>query len=647
MPTPLQRQKHQAYFEHEELCGSDTILWVRIQGEEYTRCIQTVSPWVYRETTQYRTWENLPSHSAPSAVELIAPTLWNLTNSAATDFPETRVCPAATFDAYVSQLSPWEAELLQQVDLSEDPFTVSDVLSHGVCAVSDGSVWTDNHGSYGWMISSDLGDRVARGMGPARGAKVDSYRAEAYGMLAILCFLRRLSEFTTQMEPWRGILATDSQSLLETITVKPLDEATDGTLYNKLKRVKDLDVKGPEWDLLSSILTELHRCPGITLQYVRGHQDRKTAYDRLPLLAQLNVDADLMATTYQCEHGMSRPVVLLTETAGVHLVTPNGSTTKNYETSIRYQATQPGLAKYIQERYGWSTTEMKNVNWTAHGASLRQKIKRKTHYTKLVHGILPTCKNIHRGDLLRNKCPLCHTAVEDWSHILKCPHESRATWRAQAVTAVAEKCDSLRTRPLLKRVLSDALTGWLQHDTDDYILDFRIYPSDVHRLIKQQNALGWQQLFLGRFSNEWSDLQDTFYAQKAAENAHTKKKTTKQTGHRWQVAMIGLLWEQWWVVWESRNKDLHGADERSRAQAETRELQRKLRELYDLKAQLSTAVQDLMYEEVTEHYDRPNWVNKNWIAIHEPVIKADLKRVATRIRAGTRSIRKFLISLVP
>lgn len=173
--------------------------------------------------------------------------------------------PAATFDAYVSQLSPWEAELLQQVDLSEDPFTVSDVLSHGIRAVSDGSVWTENQGSYGWMISSDLGDRVARGMGPARGAKVDSYRAEAYGMLTILCFLRRLSEFTTQMEPWRGILATDSQSLLETLTVEPLDEAMDRTLYSVRKRVKDLDVKGPEWDLLSSILA--YRAPSLAWDY--------------------------------------------------------------------------------------------------------------------------------------------------------------------------------------------------------------------------------------------------------------------------------------------------------------------------------------------------------------------------------------------
>lgn len=62
---------------------------------------------------------------------------------------------------------------------------------------------------------------------------------------------------------------------------------------------------------------------------------------------------------------------------------------------------------------------------------------------------------------------------------------------------------------------------------------------------------------------------------------------------RWQVAIIGMLWDQWWAIWVSRNKDLHGADNLSRAQAETREVHRKLRELYDLRSRLSNEVQVL------------------------------------------------------
>jgi hypothetical protein len=211
-------------------------------------------------------------------------------------------------------------------------------------------------------------------MGPARGAKVDSYRAEAYGMVAILCFLRRLSEYTTQMEPWVGILATDSQSLLETLTEKSTELTSNSNPFWKRKLLKHLDVKCPDWDLVSNILVELEKWPGLILQHVRGHQDRKVAYHRLPLLAQLNVDADTMATMYQCEHGMSRPLVLLTDTAGVHLVMPQGTMTSNYDAVIRYQVTYPGLYTYIQERNGWSPRIMDNINWKAHGSGLRKQL---------------------------------------------------------------------------------------------------------------------------------------------------------------------------------------------------------------------------------------------------------------------------------
>ena len=158
----------QVYFESEQLCGANTILWVKISGDEYTRCIQTASPWVYHETTQTRSWQNLPPQMVPSTAELIAPELWNLWHYSKMNPRDGYRGPSATFEQFVSHLPEWEAELLQQVELSEHPFTVSDAMSHGIRAVSDGSVWTDNQGAFGWIISTDVGDRIARGMGPVR-----------------------------------------------------------------------------------------------------------------------------------------------------------------------------------------------------------------------------------------------------------------------------------------------------------------------------------------------------------------------------------------------------------------------------------------------------------------------------------------------
>ena len=108
------------------------------------------------------------------------------------------------------------------MELPTDPFSVSLALSHGgIRGISDGSVWMKKLGAlFGWTVSNDLGDRALEcTMGPAApGANPNSYRSEAYGMLlSMLCFFRRLAEYTHQHEPWTGILATDSLRLIDTI----------------------------------------------------------------------------------------------------------------------------------------------------------------------------------------------------------------------------------------------------------------------------------------------------------------------------------------------------------------------------------------------------------------------------------------------
>ena len=98
----------------------------------------------------------------------------------------------------------------------------------------------------------------------------------------------------------------------------------------------------------------------------------------------------------------------------------------------------------------------------------------------------------------------------------------------------------------------------------------------MSRLIRQQNAAGWRQLFLGRFCLEWSDIQDDYYARE-----RDCQQKNKQTGNRWQVAVIGELWDQWHLLWNSRNKDLHGETQNQQRTAEHRNIHRDLRELYD------------------------------------------------------------------
>ena len=123
-------------------------------------------------------------------------------------------------------------------------------------------------------------------MGPARGRTLHSYRAEAYGMLSLLRFLLRIKEFTDMHEPLTGVIATDSQGVLDTLQTgdnDPVDLDHGKVVLNCLR---------PKWDILIEIQAILENMPNVLLQHVEGHQDKKRPYHALDLHGQLNVDAD-------------------------------------------------------------------------------------------------------------------------------------------------------------------------------------------------------------------------------------------------------------------------------------------------------------------------------------------------------------------
>ncbi|KAI2495159.1 hypothetical protein MHU86_19344 [Fragilaria crotonensis] len=219
----------------------------------------------FQESNISCSWESLPTQAVPICATHSSPGVWLIAQHS--HILEVNKPPCAgTFTQYVASLSDWEKELLQYVELEVDPFSVADALEHGVRGVSDGSDWHQIQGSFGWTMSNDIGERCAYGMGPARSASPHAYRSESYGLLSLLCFLRRLAEFTGKHTTWRGVLATDSQSLIDTVLQKPpastastmSSHAAEGTTAI---RSTPLDPLTPEWDIISGIQSLYKRCP--------------------------------------------------------------------------------------------------------------------------------------------------------------------------------------------------------------------------------------------------------------------------------------------------------------------------------------------------------------------------------------------------
>ena len=309
--------------------------------------------------------------------------------------------PSTTFAEAIATLQPWEQELLRFAEFTDEPFEFCTDLQPHLRAVSDGSVRHDTQGAFGWSMRNEFNNTVASGMGPARGGgTMTSYRAEAYGMLAILRFLIRLAEFTEMSYQWTGIIGTDSQSLLDTLCGKDetrLERDRDEPI-NMTGTTVVLDCACPDWDILIEIQDSLSKLSGITLQHVKGHQDREREYHTLDQMAQLNVDADARAGQYQDAHGATRPFVLMTPKTKVHLLGRSGTVTGKYDAYLRAAATTPPLRTHMLVKYSWTRRIFDSVNWDAHRRAIKRMYKRRTHLTKLVFDILPTNSLLNKFD---------------------------------------------------------------------------------------------------------------------------------------------------------------------------------------------------------------------------------------------------------
>lgn len=253
---------------------------------------------------------------------------------------------SATFDQYVQSLDAWEIDLLFHTKMSMDPYSVCDTLAHGIGAVSDGSVRYNTQGSFGWVLSAQDGERVATGKGPARGPRPTPFRAEGYALLSVLLFLNRVKAFTSMHDSWIEVIATDSKSLLQTLrgNKKTPNPHRPGEPIQTDCATVTFDVLRPDWDVLIEIQYAMSQLPEVTLQFIRGHQDKNRAFASLPLLAQLNVEADDMASSYQNTHGGERPFILMSPRTRAHLVTKQGTVTAQYSSMLHMAYTGPGCS---------------------------------------------------------------------------------------------------------------------------------------------------------------------------------------------------------------------------------------------------------------------------------------------------------------
>ena len=521
------------------------------------------------------------------------------------------------WDSLLHNQPQWVQQLLQSIWF-DDVYSIVHAITHeaSLLVVSDGSA--KQHGmTYGWILSTPTGVRLASGNGPCNG-RPSSLRSEAAGMLAASLFLAMVQEFTNfHFDPILVQFMADNMELINRQSLH--------LMYTH--PYPNMTLKA-EYDLTEQIYNthQKYRIKA-TFTHVKGHQDDDAIYDDLSLEAQLNVDADELAEKYYSSGPQSTPQVHLLPSSSVTLFIRNISITNDYQNQLIRSYTEPAYIGHLQDKFGWSTSTTTAIAWKSLSCGIR-RMGRHCLVTKICNDLLPTASTLHRWKYQNHDtCCLCGQ-TETREHLYLCSHPSRIKWKIRYMTALRACLIHLQTKPGLIDTLCSSITDWL----DNGWVDSSKYPVKYHKAIHTQSHIGWRQVFMGRLSQEWEKLQG---------NTHLRTGRDR-TAFLWGASVIEVTLQYSIELWEQRNSDVHGHTAKDQHRKLLERHQHTISKLLEYKPYI-LPVDAFLFDGIDDTLSHCNAQTLgNWIATRQHAIKASALKAQQLSATNTPSILQWL-----
>jgi hypothetical protein len=181
------------------------------------------------------------------------------------------------------------------------------------------------------------------------------------------------------------------------------------------------------------------------VQHVKGHQDDDALVCTLPLPAQLNCEADALATEALESIPAPIPIVPVFPSAVCQLNVREATTTRQYPSSIRWSTVTPDMVEYLKDRNQWDQIQYDSICWLAFSLARNTTVSPR-FIPKHCHRHLPVGVNAHRNKSKYSpSCPACGDPLETNEHFLICSAPSRIAWRKQFISSLDKELWRLHT----------------------------------------------------------------------------------------------------------------------------------------------------------------------------------------------------------
>jgi hypothetical protein len=137
--------------------------------------------------------------------------------------------------------------------------------------------------------------------------------------------------------------------------------------------------------------------------------------------------------------------------------------------------------------------------------------------------------------------------------------------------------------------------------------------------IKQQNKIGWHQIFKGRIAKKIIQFMEAHYRTLPID-------TKRYTGERWGKMLISNIWHMVLTLWSNRNEVVHGNRIQAGLNTEKQRLHHRVQQYYERKETLSTTNKEkIFYKDVQDMLQEDSRYIKAWLKIAQRVFSAHRK----------------------
>jgi hypothetical protein len=355
---------------------------------------------------------------------------------------------------------------------------------------SDGGA-ANQRGSFGALLATCFGSILIKCGGRALGADPRSFRAEGYGILAILWLALHLRHFYITGNPsLRFQLYCDSKSLLKRIEAS---RRLSRTIPHRFL-FSEVDVEMQIISVLQAISTK------VLLDHVEGHQDTKYPDEPLSWAAQLNMRCDEIATLHLETATTPLPTVTYLPASHMSLSIGPHTVTHHIQNQLRTFAGLPGLRAHLYRHHSWdSHLTFDLIDWPIfHQATLTIIFLRRLFTIKWISSLLPfQHQQFSYQQSPSANCPsACGCYDEDWKHFPMCPHPQRERAWKEFQLSLSATMNRWEIDPSLRRILLHMISPLLHSLTN--LADEYLMLLTTQRLIGEDSLLFFLFQWIGR-----------------------------------------------------------------------------------------------------------------------------------------------------